>query len=281
MSNLEPGGTTGGGHRKRPSYNDLGIILRTYKLGESDRILRVMTREHGKKSAVAKGVRKTKSRFGARLEPLTCVSAMFHVGRSMDVVSQAEIEKSFKEVRGDLELYFCGSAMAELVDGITQEHEPHPEVFDLLLEGLQLLGDRPQRAMLTLAFFEFNIMSAAGFELMVTDCAGCGAALGSRDVSFSLALGGLVCESCRGDRSGRAGKMIRVGPRTAGLLYWMASHRPGEWPQDSDADAEREACLLMDGVLEHWLEKEFRSRRVMRKLPGARERGTRGEEDAG
>lgn len=261
-------GRAGGTERGAREFNDLGIVLRSHKLGEADKIMRILTREHGKRSAVAKGVRRTTSRFGARLEPLTCARLFLHRGRNMDTIKQVEIFTSFQEVRADLELFAGGSAMAELIDNITEEHQPHPELFDLLLKGLELLGEYPARAAFTRALFEFKVMANSGFELMVTRCACCGGELGSGDIFFSLHLGGNVCESCRQGRQREAGKLVRVGAGAAQMLSWMATHELGEWPGEPQAAAMREVGLLMDRVLEHWMERAFRSHRVMRAMPG-------------
>lgn len=263
------------GSRRGPVYSDLGIVLRSHKLGESDKIVRVMTREHGKRSVVAKGLRKTSSRFGARLEPFTCARMLVHEGRNLDTMRQAEIEVSNREVREDLELFVYGSAMAELVDGITSEHQPHPELFDLLRTGLQLLVDRPEHAPFVLSFFGVRAMAEAGFALRVAGCAVCGGAVGEGEASFSLHLGGMVCDACRA-RGAEGGKLVRVGAPTAALLRWMAAHQLGEWSEQMPPPAaERELRLLMDRVLEHWMEREFRSHRVMKVMPGS-ERGSGG-----
>ncbi|MHB8895023.1 MAG: DNA repair protein RecO [Candidatus Geothermincolia bacterium] len=254
--------------RPRPDYHDEGIILRTYKLGESDKILRVMTREHGKRSAVGKGVRKTLSRFGARLEPLTYAKLHLHRGRTMDVVKQAEILTSFQELRDDLDLFVAASSIAELVDTLAAEDEPNRGLFELLLLGLQLLNERPDRARFTLAFFEFKVMGQAGFELMIGRCAGCGGEYGD-DIWFSLALGGFVCGACRAGRPAQIGKLIKVSTACAGMLAWMSANRLGDWPRDTDAAVSTEMEMLMGRVLEHWMEREFRSRRVRREIPGA------------
>ncbi|MBU1671721.1 MAG: DNA repair protein RecO [Actinobacteria bacterium] len=262
-----------GSARKRPEYRDVGIVLRSYKLGESDKILRILTREHGKRSAVAKGVRKTTSRFGARLEPLTHVQLLVHRGRNMDTVKQAEIIESFPGVREDLDLYVSASAMAELADSMTADEEPHPELFLLLEEALQLLDRYPERAPFTRAFFDFRAMAAAGFELRVGTCASCGKAPGAGGASFSLHMGGLVCEGCSSGGERGAGRLVTLQADTVELLAWMGVHRLGEWPsRPPRAGAAKEAGALMDRVLEHWMEREFKSHRVMKEFPQGRAR---------
>lgn len=257
--------------RGRPEFKDEGIVLRTYRLGESDKILRVLTRQNGKRSAVGKGVRKTSSRFGARLEPLTHARLFLHRGRTMDTVKQAEIINSFQEVRDDLELFVAASAMAELMDSITEEGEPVPRLFELLLLGLQLLKENPARSGLVLAMFQFKVMAEAGFELMVTRCASCAGEPGE-EVWFSLTLGGIVCERCRSVSAVSAGRLVKLSPPTYGKLTWMASNRLGEWPPELEEGSSAEVRALMGRVLEHWMEREFRSHRVAKAMPAADDR---------
>lgn len=255
------------GGRKRPDYHDEGIILRTYKLGESDKILRVLTREHGKRSAVAKGVRKTSSRFGARLEPVTHAMLHMHRGRTMDLIKQAEIITSFQELRDDLDLFVEASSLAELVDTLAAEDEPDPGLFDLMLLGLSLLKEEPAMAGFTRAFFEFKVMAQAGFELMVARCAGCGGDPAG-NAWFALGLGGLVCERCSCEGAASTGRQVKVSEGCARTLTWMSSHRLGERLRSEDSAASREAGALMEKVLEHWMEREFRSHRVRKEMPG-------------
>lgn len=274
----EPGAgrsrTTAG--RERPEFKDEGIVLRTYKLGESDKILRIMTRGHGKRSAVAKGVRKTSSRFGARLEPLTHTKLFMHKGRGLDTVKQAEIVNSFQEVRDDLDLFVTASAMAELVDSMTEEGQPNEALFDLLLLGLQLIREQPEHSKLDLAMFQFKVMAEAGLEPMVVGCVTCGAA-DCAGAAFSLALGGLVCERCRAGRGPGAGKLVSLSSQGSLLITWIASHRLGERPRSGEEKSSAEIQALMGKVLEHSIQREMRSHRVAREMPrGIRHRDSGG-----
>ena len=99
-------------------YRDSGVVLRTYKLGEADRIVVVMTAGHGKVRAVAKGIRKTKSRFGARLEPPSNAAMLFYQGRSLDIITQAETIDHFRPIRDDLNRMTDAMALLEAVDHI-------------------------------------------------------------------------------------------------------------------------------------------------------------------
>jgi DNA repair protein RecO (recombination protein O) len=122
-------------------YKDEAIVLRTMRLGEADRIVTFVGRGQGKIRAVAKGVRKTKSRFGGRLEPFTQVSLVMWRGRSdLDIVTQADAVESNRSVREDLDRFALGQVMLEAVDRVVQEKEASPRVFNLLVEGLKGLG---------------------------------------------------------------------------------------------------------------------------------------------
>lgn len=259
-----PRSSSGGRHR--PEFKDEGIVLRAYKLGESDKILRIMTRGHGKRSAVAKGVRRTSSKWGARLEPLTHSRIFLHEGRGLDTVKQAEIVNSFREVRDDLGLFVRASAMAELIDGLTEDSEPNERLFDMLLLGLQLMRERPETSALDLAMFQFKVMAESGFELMVARCVACGSAE-RRLCAFSPSLGGLVCERCLSGGSRPTGKTVALGGEAASLLLWMSSHRLGDRPRAGGENALGEAQALIDRALEHLMQRQLRSRKVARRMP--------------
>jgi DNA repair protein RecO (recombination protein O) len=124
-------------------YRDDGVVLRTQKLGEADRIITLLTRRGGRVRAVAKGVRRTKSRFGARLEPFTHVDVMVHPGRSLDVITQAEVIRAYgTALVSDYPKYTAGTAMLETAERFTPvEKEPAIRQFLLLIGGLRALGD--------------------------------------------------------------------------------------------------------------------------------------------
>src|SRR5688500_1891271 len=104
-------------------YKDEGVILKTIKLGEADRIVTIFTRSNGKVRAVAKGVRKTKSRFGARLEPFTQADLMIYKGRNLDTITSVDIVRSFDEVRSDYRCLTSAAAHAVVVEKMSEERE--------------------------------------------------------------------------------------------------------------------------------------------------------------
>ncbi|MBN2169308.1 MAG: DNA repair protein RecO [Actinobacteria bacterium] len=252
-----------------PQYSDFGIVLRSYKLGEADKILRIMTRENGKISAVGKGVRRTRSKFGARLEPFTCLKLFIHKGKTLDIISQAEIETSFHQIRENLELFVCASAMAELVDSVLEEKQKDSGLFDLLYKYLTVLEKSPDKAALVQAGFEFKIMARAGYELNTGSCATCSSVKGKDCPYFSIRLGGLICDKCRKERSAQTGKLVKLSSECVELMILMTSGPENKWLEDpQNTKAQKEMRYLMDKVLEHWMERDFKSHRVLKSIPG-------------
>ena len=158
-----------------PPYKEQGIVLRSYKLGEADKIVTVMTQGSGKVRAVAKGIRKTKSRFGARLEPFTHVDLMLYRGRgSLDTVTQAEIIAPHMTIREDLARFAAGETMLEAVDRVAEEHERNVRLTLLLLAGCRALDAAPADAAAVAESFMLKLLSLSGFHPSITACAVCG-----------------------------------------------------------------------------------------------------------
>ncbi|HLH57707.1 MAG TPA: DNA repair protein RecO, partial [Streptosporangiaceae bacterium] len=182
-------------------YRDDGIVLRTHKLGEADRIITVLSRRTGRIRAVGKGVRRTKSRFGGRLEPFTHVDLQFHEGRSLDVITQAETLRPYGEpLVGDYPRYTAGVAMLETAERFTpEEKEPALRQFLLLVGGLRTLGSREHDPRLVLDAYLLRSLAVAGYAPSLEDCALCGTRQGGQghSRSFAVVAGGVVCHSCR------------------------------------------------------------------------------------
>ena len=124
---------SGGSHL----YRDTGVVLRTYKLGEADRIVVVLTEHHGKVRAVAKGVRKTMSKFGARLEPMSHVRLLLYHGRELDIVSQAESVEPLAPLLASLDRASQAMAVLEAADQLSLEREPNPVLYRMVVGVLR------------------------------------------------------------------------------------------------------------------------------------------------
>ena len=146
-------------------YRDDGIVLRTQDLGEADRIITVLTRRNGRVRAVGKGVRRTKSRFGARLEPFTHVDLLLYAGRStLDTVTQADSLRAYGEpLAADYPRYTSGVAMLETAERFTpEEKQPAQRQFLLLVGGLRALGEGAHAPRLVLDAFLLRSLAVAG-----------------------------------------------------------------------------------------------------------------------
>ncbi len=175
-------------------YRDEGVVLRTYRLGEADRIIVLLTAGRGKVRAVAKGVRKTTSRFGSRLEPTSHVALQLYEGRSLHTVTQVEAIDTFATVRGDLDRLSRATTLLEVCDQVAQEDEPDPRLLQMLVGALRALEARDS-AVLVPAFF-LKLLAAEGTEPMLEACAVCGTADGL--AAFDQGQGGTLCRSHRG-----------------------------------------------------------------------------------
>ena len=237
-------------------YRDEGVVLRTQKLGEADRIITLLTRSHGRVRAVGKGVRRTRSKFGARLEPFTHVDLQLYEGRSLDVVQQAETIGSYgDQVVGSYGRYTAGTAMLETAERLTaEEKEPATQQFLLLVGGLRTLAAGEHAPGLVLDAFLLRSLAVAGYAASFVDCARC-AATGPHPF-FSVSSGGVVCAACR------PGGSATPARETLGLLAALLT---GDWAT-SDASEDRhrrEGSGLVAAYLQWHLERGLRSLRLV------------------
>ncbi len=246
-----------------PLYRDEGIVLRTQKLGEADRIVTLLLRSRGKVRAVGKGVRRTRSRFGARLEPGMLVDVQCYEGRSLDTVTQAESLASWGEaIARDYATYTAAAAMLETADRLTEEHEPTLQQFLLLSGALRSMAERAHDPGLVLDAYLLRALAVAGWAPSFHDCARCGAPGPHR--AFHVASGGTVCSVCRPPGS------ASPAPETLALLAALLA---GEWvvADASDVRHRREGSGLTTAFLQWHLERGVRSfRLVEREQPPGR-----------
>jgi DNA repair protein RecO (recombination protein O) len=235
-----------------PLYKEQGIVLRRIKLAEADRIVTIMTQGSGKIRAVAKGVRKTTSRIGARLEPFTHVSLLLYRGRSsLDTVSQVEILSAHRPLRSGYELITAGEAMLEAVDKVAEEHERNIRMFLLRLSGLRALETGPPDPAAVAESFLLKMLSASGFHPSLTACAVCGR---KNPELFSSAQGGAVCTGCAEHGA---------GPVSAESLALLAGYAGADLRDVGrsvmDGPVRREARAMLYGFVEYHLERRMRS----------------------
>ena len=233
-------------------YRDEGVVLRTQKLGEADRIITFLTRRNGRVRAVAKGVRRTRSKFGATVEPFSHVDLQLYVGRSLDIVNQAESLTSYGDIlAADYPRWTAGTAVLETAERLTaEEKEPALRLFLLVIGALRALTEGEKDPSLVLDAYFLRAMSVAGYAPALDDCAGCGAAGPHR--AFSIPAGGAVCGSCR--PAGAASP----SPAALALLRDLLT---GQWDaaHSSEDRTRREGSGLVAAHLQWHLERGLRS----------------------
>jgi len=245
-----------------PLYRDDAVVLRVHKLGEADRIITMLTRRHGRVRAVGKGVRRTTSRFGARLEPGSHIDVQLHTRlaegqqnpggqRGLDLVTQTEsIAPYGAQLAGDYSRWTAVSAICETAERLTEEGEPALRLYLLVVGALRALVERVHDSSLILDAFFIRAMSNAGWEPALRECAKCSAP--GPHSAFNVAAGGAVCENCRPPGSAR--------PQRA-TVELMIALLEGDWlTADASADGiRREASGLVSAHLQWHLERGLRS----------------------
>jgi len=184
-------------------YKDEAVVLRTMRLGEADRIVTFLGLAEGKIRGVAKGIRKTKSRYGGRLEPFSRVSLVMWRGKSdLDTVTQVGVIEPYRAIREDLDRFAMGEVMLEACDRVAQQGQGSPRTFKLLTEALHQLCiiDSP----LVLSGFLLRLSGIAGFAPCIDRCAECG----DPAAWFSPVQGGAVCPDCRSADSEEVGTRV-------------------------------------------------------------------------
>ena len=233
------------------TYSDQGIVLRTTKLGETDRILNLLTQGRGKVRAVAKGVRRPGSRFGGRLEAYSHVDLLLYEGRNLDVIQQAELIAPHAHVREDFALSAAAAVLAELVDHVATEGERDNRLFLLLRAGLQALDAGPPDPSIFVDAFLLRVAGAVGFHVFTARCAACGA--GGAHPFLSVTRGGMLCADCAptGTKA--------VAPEVIDLVRLLASDEWAALAHVPDDEHRRTAGSYARAFAEHHLDRRLKS----------------------
>lgn len=181
------------------SYQTQAIVLGHIEYGEADRILKLFTFERGKITAIAKGVRKIRSRKAGHLEPFTRASLYLAKGRNMDIVTQAETVDSYMGLRQDLEKVALAAYVVEVVDRFTYEEGQNTSMFRLLADTLSRLETQRNPATVV-HYYEVRLLDLLGFRPQLFECVDCGKPILPQDQFFSPLVGGVVCPQCRHGR---------------------------------------------------------------------------------
>jgi DNA repair protein RecO (recombination protein O) len=235
------------------------VVLRAVDYGESDRVVLLFSRERGKVSAFARGARASRRRFGGALQPFTLLSAELRERPGADLLGleSVAVERAFGGIRGDLARIACAGYAAELSRELVRDHEPHRDLFELLVAYLSALDAGPARPA-ALRAFELGALRAAGFMPRLDACARCGAGLPPGAVRFDAEPGGALCPDC----AARAGPgSVPLSPATLRALRTLQEGGLAAAEAETLAPpAGREAREVLTRFVEHLLGKRLRSR---------------------
>lgn len=237
------------------SYRAQGVVLRHVEVGEADRILSFYTLEYGKLQAIAKGIRKMRSRKAGHLEPFSRVELMLAKGRNLDVISQAEAQSTYENLRADLKLIAYAAYIVELLDRFTYEEGENRPLYNLLVNTLSRL-DEGSPAQTVVHYYEIHLMDLLGFKPQLQVCVACGEKIKPEDQFFSAKLGGALCPKSLSADPG-AWK-VSLGA----LKYWRHLQR-SSWNKVQNlvipSQIESELASLLERYLTYLLEYGLRT----------------------
>lgn len=227
-------------------------MLRQHKLGEADRIVTLLTREHGLVRAVAKGVRRTRSKFGARLEPFAHIDVQLHPGRNLDIVTQVQAIDAFaSDIVSDYGRYTSGCAILETAERLAgEERAPMPALHRLTVGALRAVADGNRSRELVLDAYLLRAMGIAGWAPSLIECARCAAPGPHR--AFNVAAGGSVCVHCRPSGSMTPPQQV---------VDLMSALHDGDWEHAelSEPGHRSQASGLVAAHLQWHLERQLRT----------------------
>ncbi|MCL5291235.1 MAG: DNA repair protein RecO [Actinobacteria bacterium] len=244
-------------------YKAKGIVLKTTKLGEADKIITILTASRGKVRAVAKGIRKTKSKFGSRLEPFSHADMLLYAGRNgLDIVTQTELIQSFSEIRDDFDRLAFGSGMLDLAEKVSVEGDPDVALFNLLAKGLEATAWSKRNHRLLLTAFDLKLMSITGYLPKLDACTVCGNSAVELK-RFSNERGGAVCERCFDE----AGFGVPVRSAVLALMHELLRTKLIVVAEmDTVAKDEAEASRVVSDYVAYHLQTRLRSRECLTQL---------------
>lgn len=251
------------------SYTTDAINLKAYSLSESDKIILMYSKEKGLIRGVAKGIKKTKSKLGARMDLLVANTVMLHKGKNLNTICQAECLNTFKKTRTDLDKIFYSMYIGEVISNFGIEEDPGSEkIYNLLYQGLDTISKSENKTEIMLAVikFQLKIMAEAGFGIEFNKCLHCGKQTDNETIYFISELGGIVCEECS-NYSPYHKKQIPLKLRDFLKQMLLNSFDEKGYYEEK---ANEKVCTVVFNLLKEYIEKKcpkkFKSSKVLQEL---------------
>lgn len=238
------------------------VVLRHTNFGEADRMLTLYTREYGKIRAVAKGVRKIKSRKSGHLEPFTRLVLQLARGHDLYIVTQAETQDAFLHIRDDLELTSYAAMLIEMLDRFTFEAEENRLLFQLVIEALTRLN-QSESPFICVSYYQIHVLEALGYKPELFVCAICRKEIQPEDQFFSAEHGGIVCPNC-------ARSLPGLRPASMSALKYLRHLQRSPYAEarkiQPDAITQAEMDDLIQYYLGYILERGLNTPRFIRQI---------------
>ena len=236
------------------TFTNPALVLKYFPYQEADLIVTMLTKDHGKVQAIAKGARKLQSKFSGHIEPLTVVNVQLAKGKSLDTVTQVQTDKAYPQLYDDLHKLAHGIYISELIDQFTPEREPNRQIFEIGLKTLDVLSksDSPELGLLN---FEFQILKFSGFLPELFNCVICEAEIKPTENRYSPNRGGVVCLSCSNSRETIPLSLSGMKILRHFNLYPVAQHSGLKIRKETYFELK---TLLLETII-FWLEKDLNS----------------------
>lgn len=251
------------------TYRAQAIVLGHFEYGEADRILKLFTLEKGKISAIAKGVRKIRSRKAGHLEPFTQVNVFLARGRDLDIITQAEAVNLMMGLRGDLRRMALASYIVEVLDRFTYDEGPNPNLFRLLSHTLSRLEAQANLESV-IHYFEIRLLELVGYRPQLFECIDCGEKIQAQDQFFSPLGGGIACPKC--------GRMrAEAWPIEQNVLRYLRHLQRSSWaavkPLEIPEPVHKGLAALFEAYFSYLLERRLNTPEFLRKVQGLQNGG--------
>lgn len=250
------------------NYTTDAINLKSYDLSDADKIILMYSRDKGLIRGVAKGVKKPKSKLGARMDSLIANTLMFAKGKSLDRICQAQSINTFNESRHDIDKLICSSYISEVVSNFGVEEDPcSKEVYDLLYKALDKISRSKTKKDVLIAVIKFQLkmMLISGFSLELDSCLCCGERVLNEDMYFSQDMGGIICEECNQTFKIKTKMHYKIRDFLEAMLQFDF-----DYTCDYDQKANEKVCTVCFNLLKNYIQshssKKFKSDKILQEI---------------
>lgn len=240
-----------------------GVIIKRMDYSEADRILTILTLDHGKIKAIAKGSRKILSKMGGSLEPFCLVNFIFHQGKSFYIVTSATVENYFEKIHTDINKTAKAFYIGELIDKFLEEEESHPKVFELFVKYLQALDDDNDEILIPV--FSAKILENLGFRPVTGECLHCRKKLFPEQNFWDDVEGGVICQACH-DKFGHGKKIDNDIIKILRLIF-SEKFSVGS-KLNIDEGYKKTVARILENYVEGVIERELKSKNFLRQVGG-------------